>query len=104
MVLIDWVKCIPTAIFCSVQRFADWLVQVMLYIPRQIFALIVAGFVDFFGAIPVFSFLSDIQGYLDSASSFLGYLFDITHASTGFAIMLTAYLARFILRRIPGIG
>lgn len=79
----------------------DRLLDILLYIPRVIFSAFVDGLIFLFNAIPPPAFLAnaDLSGF-----HHIGYFIDILKIDFGFAIVLSALLARFLLRRIPFIG
>jgi hypothetical protein len=63
---------------------------------------ILSGFASVFESIPVPDFLLNVQSYnLPSGVSWAASAFQL---DVGLAIVVSAYVARFILRRIPIIG
>lgn len=102
--LIEWVKCIPTSIYCAITAFANYLLDLLKYIGLQLYALFVEAAVAFFGIIPVPDFFADAQGYLNQVAASVGYFFGLVQFNSGLLIVTTAYLLKFAIRRIPGVG
>lgn len=102
--LIQWVECIPYTIICVVIAFANYLLDLLIYIPQQIFALFGQGFVAFFNLIPIPSFISSMQSYVDFLSTTMGYFFILLRLNSVSVIIIGAYIVRFIIRRIPLVG
>lgn len=82
-----------------------WIGDLLLWIPRKLYEY----FVDI--VLYLLSFLPDPG--LDYAYNaivnlgvmpWFGFIADLTRMDDGLRIIFTAYLFRFILRRIPGIG
>ena len=85
------------------QDFFDALVDIFLWLPRMIYSTIVDVIEFFLALLPD----APAQGWGDLFNSLPGellYFSTIFQVPEGIAMIMTAYLARFILRRIPGIG
>lgn len=77
------------------------LIDILLYVPRIIFSAFVDALIFLFNAIPVPEFIQNLNfSGLDASAYFL----DAISFSYGIAIVLSALIARFLLRRIPLIG
>jgi hypothetical protein len=84
------------------QSVIDFIIEVVLWIPRFIYSLFV-DMVEFF-----VNMLPDMSGIGDAMATFnasgVGYFVYMMNLNTGLSLIFTAYVARWILRRIPGIG
>lgn len=85
------VGCWLTWVFDEIELFFHW-----------VWGSILDGLVYAFSLIPLPSFLENIPSYtLPSGVAFYAQYFELQF---GLEVIVTAYIARFILRRIPGIG
>lgn len=84
------------------EEFALWLLDVLLWLPRQLFGLMLDGLVGVIAAIPV----PDWVQYLDlgSGAAAMGWAFGVVRLKEGVAIVLGAYFIRFTIRRLPWFG
>jgi hypothetical protein len=85
---------------CYMQSFQDWLKDFLLYIYDFILSAI-AGFLDL---IPVPDFLKDLSASTISLPPDILFFSHYFMIKEGFIMIVSAYIARFILRRIPLIG
>lgn len=85
---------------CHLSGFAEWLLGALLFIPRKIFELITDALASLVGAIDI-PFDTNALGNIPAGVSWFA---DITAAPEGFAIVLSALLARFALKLIPTLG
>lgn len=87
----------------------DFIKDVLLWFPKKLFSLLIDGLIALLEVMPdpcciseavsAFQWLSSMAGSLG-----LGYIFGLVDFNYGFRVILCAYVARFILRRIPVIG
>jgi hypothetical protein len=75
-----------------------------LWLPRQIYKLLCEGLAGLVQAIPVPDFISAIPGYLSAVPSGVAFFLAAFQFETGMTIIISAYLLRFVIRRIPFIG
>lgn len=85
---------------CHASGFADWLLGVLLFIPRKIFEFFTDGVAALVQGIDLPFDTSALGGIPAGVSWFA----DITAAPEGFAIVLSALVARFALKLIPTLG
>lgn len=102
--IVQWIQCIPYSIKCYVVAFSNFLIDLLLYIPRQIFALFCQDWVAFLALIPVPSFFNDAHTYIQTVFNVCGYWFNILNLGYGLSIIISAMLIKFIIRRIPFVG
>lgn len=84
--------------------FKDWLRDLLLWVPKKIWELIVDGVVGVLEAIPVPSWLSSAEGVFDAIPDGVVYFAQALQLPAGLSMVLSAYALRFIIRRIPIIG
>lgn len=85
------------------EQILGWLEEYLIEWPKKIFEAIVDGLVQVLEAIPVPEWLTGVEilGGLDPG---IAYFAEALMLSEGLAIILGAYVLRFLIRRIPVIG
>jgi len=86
------------------QDFGQWLIDLLLWVPRKIFELLLDGLASVVEAIPVPSFMSGLEGWVSGLSSAIAYFGAPLQLEAGMGFVLTAWVIRFTIRRIPVIG
>ncbi|MEA1080768.1 hypothetical protein [Marinobacter qingdaonensis] len=86
-----------------IQKLIDALIDIVLWVPRQLFGLLVDGVELMLGWIPDIDIV-DLQSVFDGLGGQLLYFLTVFEFDYGITAMMTALIARFILRRIPFIG
>ena len=86
-----------------IQKLIDALIDIVLWVPRQLYGLLVDAVELMLGWIPEIDIV-DLQGVFDGLGGQLLYFLTIFEFDYGVTAMMTALIARFILRRIPFIG
>tara|TARA_R110000823_G_scaffold315677_1_gene449412 strand:- start:4650 stop:4913 length:264 start_codon:yes stop_codon:yes gene_type:complete len=86
-----------------IQKLIDALIDIVLWVPRQLYGLLVDAVELMLGWIPEIDIV-DLQGIFDGLGGQLLYFLTIFEFDYGVTAMMTALIARFILRRIPFIG
>ena len=84
--------------------FASWLKDLLLWVPRKLWAELLDGFAALLTAIPVPDFVHTAQsafGGIPTSVIFFATKFAVPEA---IAMALAAYGIRFLIRRIPVIG
>ena len=87
-----------------ISDFAEWLKDVLLWVPRKLWAELLDGLAAILSAIPVPDFVSVAQGALSSLPSSVVFFLDKFEFASGVSMIMGAYLLRFLIRRIPLIG
>lgn len=82
----------------------QWLLDLLLWIPKKLWSELLTSISDFFASIPVPDFISGAQNAFYSIPS--GPLFFISFFAVkeGIVMVLAALVLRFLTRRIPIIG
>lgn len=86
------------------EKFAQWLMDLLLFIPRQVFQWftdVLAGAVE---AIPVPDFMTSGGSMFMSIAPEVWFFASMGQFDVGVPMVVGAYVARFALRRIPFIG
>lgn len=78
--------------------------EFFLGFPKWVFQQVCEGIVEFFNALPVPSFFTAAASAFDGIPPSVVFFADAFQIGPGIAMILGAYLLRFILRRIPIIG
>lgn len=87
------------------QELLDFIYDILLWIPKFLFKQITDFLLYLLSLIPDPGISNAIQSIFDLFNQpNIAYFLQLAHAADGFALISTAYLARFVLRRIPGIG
>lgn len=83
----------------------QWFLDLLLYIPRKTYELLLDALAAVFDAIPVPGFVDDVAGFVAAlAGTDVAYFLGVFQVPYGCAAILSAYVFRFVLRRIPFIG
>lgn len=83
---------------------AKWFYDFLFDLPFILFDFVVSGLVDFITTIMPTGLLSQIAGISGHISSGVQFWLAPFNVGFGFGSIMTAYIARFLLRRIPFIG
>lgn len=83
------------------QDFLDAIIDFFLWLPRQIFSLFADAVIALFESIEAPEFVQNIN--LSGLDGF-AYIFDVFMIDYMISVTLAAYIARFLLRRMPVIG
>lgn len=91
--------------------FAGWLlgiinsvIQFLIDIPLKIMEWIWNAFIALLDLIPIGSYLNQSAGLFSSLPSSVWFFMNMFQIKFGITTILGAYLIRFLIRRIPGIG
>lgn len=89
----------------------QWLLDAWLWSFKKVFALIMEGAGDGFVAVAdtvcvsqCIQAVTGISAHLSSLSPLTIYLFNTFQVGYGVSLVICAYIARFIIRRLPFIG
>ena len=86
------------------EKMLVWFKDLLLWIPRKLVELVLDGLASLFELIPVPDFFSDASGYLSSLDSELMYFMAAFRFDDGLTIVMSAFILRFLIRRLPVIG
>lgn len=79
-----------------------WLRDEVKYMFLYIYDALLSGFAKLIEIIPVPDFMANFQSF--SMPPGVAYFADAFEIPSGIAIIVSAYIARFILRRLPVVG
>jgi hypothetical protein len=81
-----------------------WLHTFLVLLPKLIASAVLTALAAVINWIPVPSFITNASGWIGAIPSFPAYLLSSLNFSAGVTILVTAYVLRFLIRRIPFIG
>jgi hypothetical protein len=82
----------------------EWAFDLLLKLPLHLWVLVLGGLQAAVNAIPVPSFFGSAANYVGSMPPLVAYLSSGFEIPYGLGVIISAWLLRFILRRIPLIG
>lgn len=82
----------------------QWAFTLLLKVPLHLWVLLLGGLQDAVNAIPVPGFFSDASHYVAGLPSGVAYFSSGFQIPYGLGVITTAWLLRWVLRRIPFIG
>jgi len=88
--------------FDWVDEVLTWILDVLLWVPRKIYELLLAGLETVIAAIPVPSWAAELS--LDWLPSSMAYFLEPFQLGLAVTSITGGYLLRFIIRRIPVVG
>lgn len=86
------------------QEFLTWVYDLVLWVPKKLFSLIMDALASFFESIPVPGFITNAGSFFQGIPDSFLYFINMFAVGEGIAMVIAAYILRFILRRIPFIG
>lgn len=86
-----------------IQKFIDSLIDIILWLPRMIYSWLVDAIQLMLGWIPDINIV-DVQSVFNGLGGQILYFLTVFEFDYGLTAVMTALIARFILRRIPFIG
>lgn len=84
--------------------FFSYLKDLLLWIPLKLMQGLLEGLAAVLNAIPVPEFFSNAGSYLSALPSGLVYFAQSFQLGYGITVIVSAYVLRFLIRRIPFIG
>lgn len=87
-----------------IEKFAEWLKDLMLYLPKKWWADMLDALAAIIQALPVPDFVYQAANAFSATPPMIVFFANKFAVPEGIAMMLAALIARFILRRIPLIG
>lgn len=99
-----WIKGFLESILNWVLELVDKIFDIVLLLPQLFFQWVGEGVVEFFNWLPVPGFISGASDMFSSIPADIAFYGSALQIGPGIAMVLSAYVLRFILRRIPFIG
>lgn len=84
--------------------FAQWLLDTLLYVPRWVWNELLIALASVITAIPVPSFVLTWSANASSLPSSVIWFLSLLEFKAGLAMVASAYVLRWLLRRIPLVG
>lgn len=100
----DWLWNIIESLFIYVENLIDSILDTLLNFPAYIYERLGDGIVEFFEWIPVPGFFNSAKNAFSSIPPDIIFYGNAFQIAPGIAMIITAYLLRFAIRRIPFIG
>ncbi len=85
-------------------QFAQWMLQLVLWVPQKLYQMFMEGMAAILLAIPVPAFFADAQSAFNAMTGDIMYFASAFRIGTGMTIIIGALVVRFLIRRIPVIG
>jgi hypothetical protein len=84
--------------------FLEWVLEVVLWLPLQLYKLLCEGLVLVLQAIPVPDWMESAATAFGAIPSGVAYFLQAMEIPFGIAVVASAYTIRFLIRRIPFFG
>jgi hypothetical protein len=85
-------------------RFMEWLLEVLLWVPRKVWAETLDALAGVLESIPVPDFVATADSAFNAIPANIVFFSQYFAVSEGITMILSAYVLRFLIRRIPIIG
>lgn len=82
----------------------EWLKELLLWVPQHLWDLMLDGLASVIEALPVPDWLSSLSSWGAGMPSAVGFVLHAMKVPEGLAMLFSAYVIRFLIRRIPVIG
>lgn len=80
------------------------IIDVLLYVPRRLFELLLQGLAAVLNAIPVPAWFSDAGSIWSNIPGAVSYFFFLFNLALGVGILIAAWTIRWLIRRLPVVG
>jgi hypothetical protein len=87
-----------------IQQILSWLLTFIDWICTEVFSVVMGALLAILNAIPVPSFFTNASTELAGLPAGVLYFAQAADLSTGCSVVISAWLLRFLIRRIPIIG
>lgn len=84
--------------------FKDWLRDLLLWVPRKIWELVLDAMAAMIEGIPVPEWIANIGDMFDAIPDGVIYFCQALQLPAGVSMILGAYVLRFLIRRLPVVG
>jgi hypothetical protein len=84
--------------------FADWILDLVLWLPRKLFEIVLDALSRVIEAIPVPNFINEASLNLSGISEGVAWTAGVIELEYGITVVIAASVLRFIVRRLPIIG
>ena len=88
----------------AIAQYIQDIVNFLTGLPLHIFSLLLSGLSALINGIPAPAFFSNAAGWIGSIPTLAAYLLAALQISSLVTILVSAYVLRFLIRRIPFIG
>lgn len=95
--MLDW-------LWDAIVAFAQWLLDVLLWVPLKLWEIFLDVFATIIEAIPVPEFVTNAGLYVSAVPSSVLFFLSIVRLDYGLSVVIGAAIIRFVIRRLPVIG
>lgn len=85
-------------------KFAQWLKDLLLWLPLKLWEMLLDGLAAVLEAVPVPDFIAAAQGYMSGVGGNVLFVLNLFAVPQGMTMIMSALVLRFVIRRIPFIG
>lgn len=82
----------------------EWLKELLLFIPLQVWDGILSALATLLEAIPVPAFMENLGSLFGGIDPGIAFFLSSLNFGVGVSMVLSAYVIRFIIRRLPVVG
>ena len=86
------------------ERFAAWLLDLLLWVPRKIFELLTDGLAAVLESIDPPGWMQNLGGYVGQVPDSVWFFLRGLELGYGLTVIGSAYALRFLIRRLPVVG
>jgi len=86
------------------ENILEWLIDLFLWVPRKLWELSLDGLASLVEALPVPDFMSGLSSWIAGIDPAVAYFGAPLQIEAGMGFVITAWVLRFAIRRIPVIG
>lgn len=84
--------------------FGSWLLDVLLWVPRKVYGLLLEGLATVIEAIPVGGIADALSGGWGGVGDGVLWALGLVRLDVGIPLVASAYLTRWVIRRLPLVG
>ncbi|MCY1371033.1 hypothetical protein D9M68_896980 [compost metagenome] len=88
----------------TITEILEWILEMVLWLPKKIWSLLLDGLASVIESLPVPDFVASAGNFFGNIPGSVVYFFQFFAVGEGLAMIATALVLRFALRRIPLIG
>ncbi|MDY6948556.1 MAG: DUF2523 family protein [Pseudomonadota bacterium] len=94
----------PVILWKWLEDVLTWLKDLFVYIPLKIWQSVLDALAGLIEAIPVPAFMENLSSLVGALDPGIAYFVGPLNLGIGISMMLSAYVIRFLIRRLPVVG